>query len=310
LGLQENVLPLFKTGKRLEEIKEVPFRLEKNMQTLVEENLAELLQLEFVKSELSIGKFRLDTIAFDTESKAFVIIEYKRDKSFSVIDQGYAYLSLMLNNKADFILEYNENSNKSLKRADVDWSQSRVVFISPMFTVYQREAINFKDLPIELWEINRYENQILSFEQIQKINATESVKTIAKNDASRQAVVKEIKVYSEEDHMGVSSAEVIELYKKYRDAIINLGSIVVKPKKAYIAFVSSTNVVDIVLQKQQIKIWINVSAGKLEDSKNVARNVSQIGHWGNGDYEISISGEDNFEYILSLIRQSLNINTK
>jgi hypothetical protein len=91
-------------------------------------------------------------MAYDNETNSFVIIEYKRDKNFSVIDQGYAYLSLMLNNKADFILEYNENQEKTLKRKDVDWSQSRVVFISPSFTSYQKEAINFKDLPIELWE--------------------------------------------------------------------------------------------------------------------------------------------------------------
>ena len=66
--------------------------------------------------------FRIDTLAFDTETKSFVRIEYKRDRSFSVVDQGFAYLSLMLNNKADFILEYNERMKDNLKREDVDWS--------------------------------------------------------------------------------------------------------------------------------------------------------------------------------------------
>ena len=64
-----------------------------------------------MKSEFTLHNFRIDTLAFDEESKSFVIIEYKKDKSFSVVDQGYAYLSLMLNNKADFILEYNESLN-------------------------------------------------------------------------------------------------------------------------------------------------------------------------------------------------------
>ena len=43
-----------------------------------------------------------------------------------------AYLNLMLTNKADFILEYNESSHSShnLKREEVDWSQSRMIFIS------------------------------------------------------------------------------------------------------------------------------------------------------------------------------------
>lgn len=78
----------------------------------------------------------LDTLAFDEELKSFVIIEYKKDKNFSVIDQGYAYLSVMLNNKADFILEYNETVIKAWK-TDVDWSQSKIIFVSQGFTNYQ-----------------------------------------------------------------------------------------------------------------------------------------------------------------------------
>jgi hypothetical protein len=51
------------------------------------------------------------------------------DDEDTVVDQSMAYLNLMLNNKADFILEYNESSNSShnLKREQVDWSQSRII---------------------------------------------------------------------------------------------------------------------------------------------------------------------------------------
>ena len=57
-----------------------------------------------------------------------------------------AYLNLMLDNKANFIFEYNESSHLShnLKREGVDWSQSRVIFISPEFTKYQQHAIGSK----------------------------------------------------------------------------------------------------------------------------------------------------------------------
>jgi hypothetical protein len=65
------------------------------------------------------------------------IIEYKRDKNFSVIDQGYACLALLLNNKAEFILLYNEKNMNPLRKEDVDWTQSRVIFVSPSFTTYQ-----------------------------------------------------------------------------------------------------------------------------------------------------------------------------
>ncbi len=161
-------MPLYKIEQQLEQIKEISFKLEREIQQLTEQNLRSLLRLNFIRSEFSLNNFRIDTLAFDHDAKAFVIIEYKRDKTFSVIDQGYAYLSLMLNNKADFILEYNESQNQSLKRTDIDWTQSKVIFVSPLFTTYQREAINFKDLPIELWEVKKFENNTFSFEQVQK----------------------------------------------------------------------------------------------------------------------------------------------
>ena len=78
-------MALFKIAKKLEVIKEKPFKLEKEIQSLTEDNLQSIFNLKFVKSEFAINKFRIDTLAFDTESKSFVIIEYKRDKNFSVI---------------------------------------------------------------------------------------------------------------------------------------------------------------------------------------------------------------------------------
>ena len=71
------------------------------MQTLVESNLQTIFTLMIVRSEFGLHGFRIDTLAFDKESKAFVIIEYKKDRNLSVVDQGIAYLNLMLNNKAD-----------------------------------------------------------------------------------------------------------------------------------------------------------------------------------------------------------------
>lgn len=303
-------MALYRIEKKLEYIKEKPFRLEKEIQDLTENNLKTIFGLEFVKSEFALNNFRIDTLAFDKEANAFVIIEYKRDKNFSVIDQGYAYLSLMLNNKADFILEFNENLDKTLKRTDVDWSQSRVLFVSPAFTNYQREAINFKDLPIELWEVKRFENTTVSYEQIQKAGAQESIKTISKADNTIDNVAKEIKVYSEQEHLENVSDEIKELYEKFKNAIQNLDNLEIKPKKKYIAFVAGRNVIDILPQKKALKMWINMNKGELDDTKGITRDVSTTGHWGNGDFEIQIRDDENLEYILSLVKQSIKKNKK
>lgn len=93
-------MSIYSINKGLELVKEKQFKFEKEIQRLVEGNLNTLLNLKFIKSEFALNNFRIDTLAFDTEAKSFVIIEFKRDKTFSVVDQGYAYLSLMLNNKA------------------------------------------------------------------------------------------------------------------------------------------------------------------------------------------------------------------
>lgn len=62
-----------------------------------------------IKCQFTIENFRIDTLAFDEEIKAFVVVEYKKDENFSVIDQGYTYLSLVLNNKAECVLAYQED---------------------------------------------------------------------------------------------------------------------------------------------------------------------------------------------------------
>ncbi len=146
-------------NNKLKQIDKDTFGLEKNIQSLVETNLEAIFNLEFVSSEFIINDFRIDTLAYDNENNCFVIIEYKKGSSYSVIDQGYSYMSTMLNNKSDFILEYIEKTNNTLKKTDIDWSQSRIIFVSPSFNSYQKNSVNFKDVPFELWEIKKFKKQ-------------------------------------------------------------------------------------------------------------------------------------------------------
>lgn len=292
-------------NNNLEEIKEKPFSKEVELHKLCESNLENIFGLKFVKREFPLNNFRLDTLAFDESTKSFVIIEYKNTSNFSVIDQGYAYLSLMLNNKADFILEYNENCNSILKKNDVDWSQSRVIFVSPAFNNYQKESINFKDLPFELWEVKRFTNDTMYFNQIKSSKKAESIKIISTNSEQVDIVNKEVKVYTEDQHLNNSSEEIVELYEKIKEFILSLDdTIEIKAKKSEVGFVYNKKIiVDITLQKKALKIWLNTKAGTLNDSRDIARDVSSTGHWGNGDYEIQISNDEDIEYIFSLIKQ-------
>ena len=303
-------MAVFQIGKPLEPIKEKPFKLEKDIQQLVEANLMQMLSLRFIRSEFQIGNYRIDTLAFDDEKNAFVIIEYKRDKNFSVIDQGYAYLSTMLNNKADFILEYNETMASALKRSDVDWSQSRVVFISPRFSAYQRDAINFKDLPIELYEIRRYANDTLLFELIRNSDSKESISTVSKKNENVIKVNKEVIVYNEQDHLDNAGDGVRELYRQIKERLqSSYDNITVQPKKQTVGLKVDGHIFcDFVFQKKELKIFLNLKQGDLDDARHMARDVANIGHWGNGAYEIKLAGPDHLDYILYLLSQSIDKN--
>ena len=301
-------MKIFKQSKnQLSLLPQNKFKLEKDLQKLFEENLSVLTQYQFIKSEFTIKNNRIDTLAFDPESRAFIIIEYKRRQNESVIDQGISYLNLMLEYKADFIVEYNESQKNTLKRDEVDWSQSKVIFVSPSFNEFQIQASNFKDLPIELWEVNRFEQDIIVVNVINKSKSAPSIRQIRTTDDQKlEKALKEIKVYSEDEHLQNGSDKIKELYETLKEAILKLDpSLIIEAKKVYLAFKKDRNVVDILIQNKQIKMWINLPKGKLDDPKKLASDVSEKGHWGNGDYELIIQDDKHLEYIMSLVKQAI-----
>lgn len=291
-------------SNKLIQVKEKPFKLERDIQNIFENNLQQVMGLQLVRSEFSIKNKRIDTLAYDKQTNAFIIIEYKRDKNYSVVDQGLTYLNLMLQNKAEFILTYNETLKDTLHSKDVDWSQSRVAFVSPSFTENQISASDFKDFGIELWEVKQFENNIISINSIKKSSGAQSIKPLLENSDKLKEVKENIKVYTEEDHLNNGSDTTIELYEKFKSSILNLAdNIEIIPQKFYIAFKKGSNISDIEMQKKGLKIFINAKKGTLDDPKGIVKDVSNIGHRGNGDYQIQIENDNDLEYIMSLIKQ-------
>lgn len=291
-------------NKRVKPIYEKTFKKEKDVQQLVENNLTELMNLDFVKTEFAIGKFRLDTLAYNSETASFVIIEYKKTKNESLVDQGYTYLNIMLEQKAAFVLAFNEVFPYEIKAIkDIDWSQSRVVFISPVFSSYQKGAASNPQLPIDLIQVKSFEKNLIEMEEITKTNYIADHKK--ENLESVNKLNKEIKVYTEEDLISKGNEESQALYHSIKQAILDWDpNIQVKANKHYVSFKRKTNFCDIAIQKKQVKIWLNAKVGDLDDSQNVFRDVTNIGHYGNGDYEVSIQYDTNVEYILSVIKQA------
>ncbi|TWT16353.1 DUF5655 domain-containing protein [Streptococcus sp. sy010] len=303
-------MELFHIGKGLTSLVEKPFKLEKELQDLFEQNLESLTGLEFVKSEFAIQNQRLDTLAYNLETKSFVIIEYKRATNVSVLDQGVSYLNTLLKYKADFVLEYQEQTGKALTKKEVDWSQSKVIFVSPNFTDFQKQAVDFKDLNIELCEVNRYDQDILVVSGISKSQNAPSIKTKTESARTeRLTMLSEIVTYDEEYHLLGKSDAILECYQDVKNALFQLEpTLHLEAKKLYLSFKKhKKNIVDIQVQKNQLKLFINAKWGELEEFKGLARNVSQIGTWGNGDYQFIIKDTRHLEYIMSLVKQVLGI---
>lgn len=291
-------------NNKLKPIKKVIFKYEKDLQKLTEQNLETLFNLEFVETEFSVDNLRIDTLAYNKETNSFVIIEYKRDKNYSVIDQGYSYLSILLNNKAEFVLKYNENLNENLKKTDVDWSQTIVMFIAPSFTPYQLKSVEFNDLAFELWEVSKFNNNTVLFDKVNVSENKASIKTLNKRD---NKVTKEIKKYKESSHLRKKPKRVKEIYEKIKENISGYDDIEMIILKHYIAVkMNKKNVCEIALFKNHLKIWIDLDFKNINDPLNKVTDVSNIGHWGTGDCNIIINEIDEVPYFMELFEQSYN----
>ena len=156
--------------------------------------------------------------------------------------------------------------------------------------------------------MKRYENDIIVIDGVKKSAASPSIKqTPQKEDSELVEITKQIKSYTEEELLEGKSDEVVELYNDFKQAILNLSpEIEIIPQKLYLAFkIGRNNITDIQIQNKNLKIFINMRRGDLEDPKKMTRDISSIGHWGNGDYQISVSDTKNIEYIMSLIKQAI-----
>lgn len=289
----------------LKPIKKTEFKYEKDLQKLTENNLEELFNLKFVASEFQLDNLRIDTLAFNEETNSFVIIEYKKGKNYSVIDQGYSYLSLLLNNKAEFVLKYNQKFNTNYGKEDIDFTQSKIMFIAPSYTTYQLKSIEFNDLAFELWKVTKYSNNTVLYDKINISDNKASIKEV-KTTNQKEKVDKEIIKYTEEMCFNNKPDNIKELYENLKERILNeFEDIEIVATKLYIVFKTNNKiVVSMEPFKAQLKCWINLKDSDLNDYYKKTRDVSNIGHHGIGDYEIKIVNDEDIDYFISLFKQA------
>ena len=173
------------------------------------------------------------------------------------------------------------------------------------FTKYQQHTIGFKDLGIQLWEVHKYSNGMLVFNEVKSSSTKEPITTIAKNNAVARKVTEEIKVYTEEDHLNSVDDKIKEVYSELKSAILNLGKdIEVRPKKHYVAFRRKQAFVSVIFLKSKLKAYLNIEMNQINDPLRKVRDVKNIGHYSSGNTEITIKDRNEISYALTLIKQA------
>ncbi|QEF22793.1 DUF262 domain-containing protein [Helicobacter pylori] len=78
-----------------------------------------------------------------------------------------------------------------------------------------------------------------------------------------------------------------------------------KFNQEYISYMFDKNFVDIVVQEKGLKLYLNMPFNELQDEKNLARDMTNKGHLGNGDIEVKLETKESIPYCLGLIKQAL-----
>ncbi|WP_187943542.1 DUF262 and DUF1524 domain-containing protein [Helicobacter pylori] len=115
---------------------------------------------------------------------------------------------------------------------------------------------------------------------------------------------KEKKVYDLSSYkFGSHSRELFDILSKEIKALDE--RITEKFNQEYISYMFDKNFVDIVPLKNGLKLYLNMPFNELQDEKNLARDMTNKGHLGNGDIEIKLETKENIPYCLGLIKQAL-----
>jgi predicted transport protein len=75
--------------------------------------------------------------------------------------------------------------------------------------------------------------------------------------------------------------------------------------KYYVAYKAETNFVDVVPQAKRLLLSLNLGFHELHDPHGIARDVTDIGTWGNGDIDVGLASSEDIPYVLGLVRQAL-----
>lgn len=284
--------------------------LERDVQRLVEANLDLLFGLEFVDTELSIENVRFDTLAFDKESNAPIIIEFKKTFEKSLFDQGLEYLNILFSRKADFTITLHKKLGISPDPDKISWENAKVIFVGNRFSERQKRAVSFQGLPIELWSFEWLENDFFKIDRetlVKEASLSEFAKSIGSEAIAIEKVRREIKEYDRSYHKDDADPKIWELYEKFENLLKDVGDFEIKYRKLYIAFYSKQSfcVIKLLKSKMQVEFGKEKDASIFKDMKGVHDITSK--KW-NHAFMFEASSERDLDELMLTLKRAYEIS--
>lgn len=300
-------LKLFKLNQnKVQELENKTFALERSLQTLIEQNMSDIFGISFLETEYSTGKEhggRIDSLGID-ENNCPVIVEYKRAMNENVINQGLFYLDWLMDHKAEFELLVIKKLGQEY--ADkIEWSMPRLLCIAGDFTKYDEHAVKQINRNIELIRYRKYSDDILLFELVNSHTAEEYA------DVKGQGQKKGTKQKTFEGNLSKADSALKDLYGAVKDYMISLGDDVQeKQLKFYKAFKRIKNFACIEIHPQQktVSLYLKGNPDEVELKEGFIRDVRNVGHYGTGDLEVTLTRPEDFEKIKYLIDKSYEMS--
>lgn len=294
-------IKLFNINKTVKEYQSGTVTLEKELLTVIENNMNTFFGVTFLASEYrTTDGGRMDSIGID-ENHCPVIFEYKRSMKENVINQGLFYLNWLLDHKDSFKVLVIEKLG--LKAADdIDWTMPRVVCIAGDFTKYDESAIKQMNRNISLIRYKKFGDDLLMFEQI-----NENIAAAISEDTSVSKPKSSDKTF--EEQINGADKEIKVLYQNLSNYILSLGDDISETHlKLYAAFKKIRNIVTVVALKKKLVINLPIDVSTVTFEEGFSRDVTNIGHWGCGAVEVQLKNKADFEKAKALIDRAYNEN--
>ncbi|MBV4420351.1 MAG: DUF5655 domain-containing protein [Clostridium tyrobutyricum] len=295
-------IKLFKIYNGVEELPATWASLERELQTLIEKNMPIFFGVTFLKSEyVTSNGGRMDSLGID-ENNCPVIFEYKRASNENVINQGLFYLDWLLDHKADFELLVMKTLGKEYSDK-LDWSMPRLICIAGDFTKYDEYAVKQINRNIDLIRYKKFGEELLMFDLINS-NVATPINNVNEEKVSKQSTDKTF-----DDQLETTSEKLRELYDSIRNYILALGDDVTENKlKLYSAFKKIKNIVCVEVRMKSIMLYLRLNPEEITLENGFTRDVSEIGHWGTGDLEVTIKDTQDFEKAKEYIDRAYEMN--